>query len=153
VPFSWYSARSELDTGYLWCVELYLHSPNTSSWRGAFTCVPVFRIRKLIFVKTVVGKPDGKRPLGRFRRRWEDSIGTDLRETGCIWPRIGTSDEQGDEIFGFHKKRGIYWLADRLLASKEGLISMELFFPFVTGFKAFLSALVFRNQHVKQTKP
>jgi len=30
---------------------------------------------------------------------------------------------------------------------------MELFFPFVTGFKAFLSALVFRNQHVKQTKP
>jgi hypothetical protein len=29
-----------------------------------------------------VGKPDGKRPLGRPRRRWEDGIRIDLRETG-----------------------------------------------------------------------
>jgi hypothetical protein len=27
-----------------------------------------------------VGKPEGKRPLGRPRRRWEDSIRMDLRE-------------------------------------------------------------------------
>jgi hypothetical protein len=25
----------------------------------------------------------GKRPLGRFRRRWEDNIKTDLQEVGC----------------------------------------------------------------------
>jgi hypothetical protein len=29
-----------------------------------------------------MGKPEGKRPLGRPRRRWEDGIGMDLREIG-----------------------------------------------------------------------
>jgi hypothetical protein len=32
--------------------------------------------------KVLVGKPEGKRPLGRPRRRWEDEIRMDLRETG-----------------------------------------------------------------------
>jgi hypothetical protein len=46
-----------------------------------------------------------------------------------IWLRIGT----GGRLlwvrwwtFGFHKMRGISWLADDLLASQEGLCSMEL---------------------------
>jgi hypothetical protein len=30
----------------------------------------------------LVGRPEGKRPLGRPRRRWEDNIKTDLREIG-----------------------------------------------------------------------
>jgi len=30
-----------------------------------------------------VGKPDGKCPLGRPRRRWEDNIKIDLQEVGC----------------------------------------------------------------------
>jgi hypothetical protein len=30
--------------------------------------------------KLLVGKPEGKRPLGRARRRWEDGIRMDLRE-------------------------------------------------------------------------
>jgi hypothetical protein len=30
----------------------------------------------------LVGKPEGKRPLGRPRHRWEDDIKMDLRETG-----------------------------------------------------------------------
>jgi hypothetical protein len=40
-----------------------------------------------------VGKPEGKRPLGRPKRRWVDNIKMDLREigTGLIWLRIGTS--------------------------------------------------------------
>ena len=29
------------------------------------------------------GKPEGKRPLGRLRCRWEDNIKMDLRELGC----------------------------------------------------------------------
>jgi hypothetical protein len=32
--------------------------------------------------RTLVGKPEGKRPLGRPRRRWEDNIKMDLRSTG-----------------------------------------------------------------------
>ena len=30
-----------------------------------------------------VGKPEGKRPLGRPRDRWEDNIKMDLKEVGC----------------------------------------------------------------------
>ena len=30
----------------------------------------------------LVGKPEGKRPLGRPRRRWEDNIKMDLQEDG-----------------------------------------------------------------------
>jgi hypothetical protein len=32
--------------------------------------------------KVLVGKPEGKRPLGRPRRKWEDRIRIDLREIG-----------------------------------------------------------------------
>ena len=31
----------------------------------------------------LVGKPEGKRPLGRLRRRWEDNIKMELRGVGC----------------------------------------------------------------------
>jgi len=31
----------------------------------------------------LVGKPEGKRPLGRSRHRWEDNIKMDLQELGC----------------------------------------------------------------------
>jgi hypothetical protein len=30
-----------------------------------------------------VGKPEGRRPLGRPRRRWEDNIRMDLRQVAC----------------------------------------------------------------------
>ena len=33
--------------------------------------------------RVLVGKPEGKRPLERPRRRWEDNIKMDLRELGC----------------------------------------------------------------------
>jgi len=33
--------------------------------------------------RVLVGKPEGKRLLGRPRRRWEDNIKTDLQEVGC----------------------------------------------------------------------
>jgi hypothetical protein len=42
----------------------------------------------------LVGKPEGKRPLGRPRRRWVDNIKMYLREIGwdgINWLRIGTS--------------------------------------------------------------
>jgi hypothetical protein len=31
----------------------------------------------------LVGKPEGKRPLGRHRHRWEDNIRMDFQEVGC----------------------------------------------------------------------
>ena len=33
--------------------------------------------------RVLVGKPEGKRPLGIPRRRWEDNIKMDVREVGC----------------------------------------------------------------------
>jgi hypothetical protein len=33
--------------------------------------------------RVLVGKPEGKRPLGRPRRRWEDNVRMDLQEVGC----------------------------------------------------------------------
>ena len=33
--------------------------------------------------RVLVGKPEGKRPLGRPRCRWEDNIKMDLQEVGC----------------------------------------------------------------------
>jgi hypothetical protein len=47
--------------------------------------------------RILVGKPEGKRSLGRSRRRWMDNIKMDLREIGwddmdwIEWFRIGAS--------------------------------------------------------------
>jgi len=35
--------------------------------------------------RVLVGKSEGRRPLGRPRRRWVDNIGMDLQEVGCGW--------------------------------------------------------------------
>jgi hypothetical protein len=34
-------------------------------------------------LRVLVGKPEGKKPLGRPRRRWDDNIKLDLQEAGC----------------------------------------------------------------------
>jgi hypothetical protein len=34
--------------------------------------------------RVLVGKPEGKRPLGRPRSRWEDNITMNLQEVGCV---------------------------------------------------------------------
>jgi hypothetical protein len=52
--------------------------------------------RDRIVYRILVGKPEGKKPLGRPRRRWEGGIRMDLREAGLggwsrfNWLRIGT---------------------------------------------------------------
>jgi hypothetical protein len=33
--------------------------------------------------RVLVGKPEGKRPLGSSMRRWEDDIKMDIQEVGC----------------------------------------------------------------------
>jgi hypothetical protein len=65
--------------------DLY-SSPNTvrvmksrTRWAGH---VARMGERKGVY-RILVGKPDGKRPLGRPRRRWENNIKMDLLEVGC----------------------------------------------------------------------
>jgi hypothetical protein len=57
--------------------------------------------------RVLVGKPEGKRPLGRPRRRWENNIKMDIHEvgwgawTGWMWLRIWTGG--GNEPLGSMK--------------------------------------------------
>ena len=44
------------------------------------------------YIQGLVGKPEGKRPLGRHRRRWEDNFKMYLQEVGCWgvdWIELG----------------------------------------------------------------
>ena len=43
---------------------------------STYSCIVIYRV--------LVGKPEGKRLLGRARRRWEDNIKTDLQEVRCV---------------------------------------------------------------------
>jgi hypothetical protein len=51
-----------------------INFPCRITWRG--------EERRGVY-RVLVGKPEGKRPLGRPRRRWEDNIKMDLLEVGC----------------------------------------------------------------------
>jgi hypothetical protein len=48
--------------------------------------------------RILVGKPEGKRPLGRPRRRWADNIKLDLREIG--WDGVDWIDLAQDRTSG-----------------------------------------------------
>ena len=48
-------------------------------WAGHVACMGE---RRGVY-RVLVEKPEGKRPLGRPRHRWEDNIVMDLQEVGC----------------------------------------------------------------------
>jgi hypothetical protein len=58
--------------------------------------------------RVLVGKPEGKIPLGKPRRRWKDNIKRDLQEVGCgdmDWidvaqDRVAGTCECGNELSG-----------------------------------------------------
>jgi hypothetical protein len=64
----------------------------------------------------LVGKPEGKRPLERPRRRWEDNIKMDRQEVGCVgmdWIELAQNTDRWRALvnavmtFGFYKMQGI----------------------------------------------
>jgi len=44
--------------------------------------------------RVLVGKPEGKRPLGRPRRRWVDNIRMGIQEVGCGYVKVVTDISQ-----------------------------------------------------------
>jgi hypothetical protein len=81
-------------------------------WAGHLECMGegrgVYRV--------LVGRPEGKRPLGRPRRRWEDNIKMDLRKIGIDrvnWIRLAQDRvqgfcEHGNEPSGPIRRRNIF---------------------------------------------
>ena len=61
-------------------------------WAGHVACM----VMKRYAYRVLVGKPEGKRQLGRHPRRWEDSIKMDKYDgsfrTGFVRVRTGTSE-------------------------------------------------------------
>jgi hypothetical protein len=49
--------------------------------------------------RILVGKPEGKKPVGRPRHRWDDTIKMDLQEVGC----------GGRDCIGLAKDRERWW--------------------------------------------
>jgi hypothetical protein len=57
--------------------------------------------------RVLVGKPEGKRPLGRPRRRWEDNIKMDLQEIGVgygDWIELGQDRDRWRALVSTVKK-------------------------------------------------
>ena len=73
-----------------------LHNEELNDWYCSPNIVRVIKSRRMrwaghvarmgeerVVYRVLVGKPKGRRPLGRPRRRWVDNIRTDLQEVGC----------------------------------------------------------------------
>jgi len=97
--------------------------------------------------RILVGKPEGKRPLGRPRRRWEDNIKMDLQEVGggCgDWMELAQDRDRWRALLSMvmnlrvPKMWGISWLAAEPVSfsrrtllhgvSKEGHFSLSFLF-------------------------
>ena len=77
-------------------IELQLHNDELYDLYSSPNIVRVIKLRRMRraghvarmgerrgMYRVLVGKPEGKRPLGRPRHRWEDNIKMDLLEVGC----------------------------------------------------------------------
>jgi hypothetical protein len=81
-----------------------------------------------------VGKPEGRRPLGRSRLRWVDNIRMDTREIewcGMDWIDVAQIGTRGCLLwtrqwtYGFHNMLITPWVAAELPAPQEGLSSIS----------------------------
>jgi hypothetical protein len=78
------------------CITKLLHNEERNGLYSLSNIVRVIKSRKMKWAgyvarmgegrgvyRVLVGKPEGKRPLGRPRRRWENNVRMDLQEVGC----------------------------------------------------------------------
>jgi hypothetical protein len=76
---AWRKLYAELNNLYSSPSIVQVIKSRRMRWEGHVACMgegrDVYRV--------LVGKPKGKRPLGRTRCRWEDNIKMDVQEVGC----------------------------------------------------------------------
>jgi len=103
-----------------WCEMTFgtsiWYTSRTMRWAGHVACMGEGRgVHRVL-----VGKPEGKRPLGRPRHRWEDNIKMDLQEVGGgfgDWMELAQDRDRWRALVGtvmnlrVPKMRGISWLA------------------------------------------
>ena len=68
----------------------------------------------------LVGKPEGRRPLGRPRRRWVDNIRMDLEEMGCgymDWIRLAQDRDRWQTLVSVVMNFRVPWNAGNFLTS------------------------------------
>jgi len=65
-------------------LKIIFESPFTTVVIVLYKVLGGLELRKLLILvrRVLVGKPEGKRPVGRPRRRWEDNIKLNLQEMG-----------------------------------------------------------------------
>jgi hypothetical protein len=84
-------------------------------------------------IRGLVGKREGKRPLGRPRRRWEDNIKMNLQDVGCVgmdWIDLTQDrDKWRARVNAVMNLRvpfnAVNFLTENRLASQKGLCSVE----------------------------
>jgi hypothetical protein len=135
------------DWATTWCLHLVWHQSDTkrffgmfrpcranfqgwSSWqRYASTVGPTPDFSDIIYLLCPVEEHlkdpgvDGRIILRCIFRKWDEGVWI-----GSIWLRKGTGGGylwMWQWTFGFHKMRGISWLAENRLASQEGFCSTE----------------------------
>jgi hypothetical protein len=83
----------------------------------------------------LVGRPEGKRPLGRRRHRWEDNIKLDLREIGidgANWIRLAQDSsvagfcEHANEPSGSIKKAGYFLTSCVTISFSNNILHHEV---------------------------
>jgi hypothetical protein len=89
---------------------MLLHNKELHDFYSSPSIIRIIKLRKMRWeghvvqmgekrnvYRLFVGKPEGKRPLGRLRCWWVDNIKMDLVDgmewTGLVWLRIGSSGE------------------------------------------------------------
>ena len=70
--------------------------------------------------RVLVGKPEGRRPLGRSRRRWVDNIRMDLQDVGCgymDWIGLAQDRDRWRTLMSAVMNRRVPWNAGNFLTS------------------------------------
>ena len=128
-PATSLSGYSVPDFCLLPCILLLLLLRRWMRWAGHVACMG----KERGVYRVLVGKPEGKRPLGRPRRRWVDNIRMDLQEVVCgyvDWIGLAQDRDRWRTLVSAVMNLRVPWNAGNFLTSckpdaPQGLCTME----------------------------